>query len=171
VALALPQVDPLATARLVSAPLSVTAAAGQIPEFDLINPFNPSLPITVLNAPAFGHCRKLYITTSIDGNVSIGPQVLAAPVAGAVSPLAEHVAIDTATMGPPIFLVHTATPAGGGSAIYTIGCLAGQVREVDLLLDIWPSITANQNNVLSVYGPAGPCTMTVTAEWQEVELQ
>lgn len=171
VAVAIPQTDPLAITRFVSARKSVTAAAAQVPEFDLINPFDPNLPIGVLNAPAYGHCRRLFITSTIDGNVRIGPQQMAAPVAGAVAPEAEHVSIDSATMGPPIFTVHTATPAGIGVVLYEVGVLANQVCVVDVLTDLWPSITGAQNNALSVYGPLGPCTMTVTAEWQELELR
>lgn len=171
VSLLVPQTDPLAAARLVSMPASATAAAGTIPEFDLINPFDPAVPIGLFNVPCYGHCRRLYVTLSIDGNVSIGPQALAAPVAGANFPGAEHVAIDTATMGPPVFKTKASTPAGGGTALYTVGCRAGQVTPIDVVTDIWPSVTGAQNNALSVYGPVGPCTMVVTAEWQEIELQ
>jgi hypothetical protein len=170
VSVVIPQVDPLALTRLVSGHLSVTAAAAQFPEFDLINPFNPANSIGLFNAPAYGHCRRFFVTCSIDGRVTVQPQQLAAPVAGAVSPLAEHVSVDNATMGPPIFLMHTATPPGGGPGLYDVGVRAGQVQVIDVLTDLWPSITNAQVNALSVFGPVGPCTMTVTAEWQELEL-
>jgi hypothetical protein len=165
------QTDPLTHARTVSMALAVTAAAGQTPSVDLLNIFDPAVAPALTNARAWGHLKRYLITSSIDGGIAIDSQAFAS-VAGAASPNNEYIAKDNGTLGPPIFKLRgsVAVADPGLNVWKRFGVLAGLVQTIEMALDIPPSVTGGQFNGVTVWGPAGPGTLTVTAEWQEIEL-
>jgi hypothetical protein len=168
------QTDPFAHARLVSQANKVTAAAGQTPSVVLANPFDPSLPLGLANPLAWGHVKRLLITSSIDGEILID-RVAFSTASLAAIPTDEYVAqtsTGAGTDGPTIFLMggftNVADPGVAGWKRF--GAKAGQMVPIDMALDVVPSKDAGVSSGVRVFGPPGPSTLIVTGEWYELEL-
>lgn len=169
VTLFVPQTDPWALTRIVSGQASATVAAGVQPFISLFNPFNPANPLALANAKVMAHVRRWLITCSIDGLVQLENGTLNTPVAAAG--FSENdLQVDTATAGPAVcgFAARQLDASNGFTKNFGVKASEALVLPVDT--DLWPSVTNNQVNGLGVIGPAGPCTLTVTAEWNELEL-
>ena len=170
VTLNIPQTDPWALARLVSAQASVTVAAGVQPFISLCNLFNPVAPLALTNAKVLARLRRWIATLSIDGLVQIQNGSLNAPVAGAGFG-DNDIVIDSATPGPIVCTLAARQLDASNGNIRGFGLKASQAFLLPVETDIWPSITNNVLNAVGVLGPVGGgCTMTVTAEWHELEL-
>lgn len=169
VTLNIPQVDPWALARIVSGQASVTVAAGVTPFISLYNPFNPALGLTLANAKVLARLRRWIVTCSIDGLIQIENGNLNTPVAS--SGFSENdLVIDSATPGPSVCSLVARQLDLSNGFIKSFGVKASQALPLEVQTDIWPSITNAQVNGTMVAGPVGPCTLTVTAEWHELEL-
>lgn len=169
VTLNIPQVDPWALARRVSGQASVTVAAGVSPFVTFANLFNPANPLGLTNAKVLARLRRWIVTCSIDGLVQVQNGSLNTPVVG--SGFSDNdIVIDSATPGPAVCSLSATQLAGTNGNIRNFGLKASQALPIEVDTDVWPSVTNNQVNAVGLVGPLGPCTLTVTAEWHELEL-
>jgi hypothetical protein len=171
------QIDPFAHARLVSQANKVTAGAALTPSVVLANPFDASLAPTLVNPRVWAHLKRLLITSAIDGEVLIDRANVSTGTLAAIA-TDEYVVQGTSgagTDGPTVLLMggftNTADPGVAGWKRFDVK--AGQMVPIEMALDMAPATGAADAGIsfgVRVFGPVGPNTLKVTAEWYELEL-